>query len=243
MVTELASVLSNVTPVGLLQRSHAYKDKVARGLPADHGLFAYPVLMAADILLYSAEVVPVGEDQKQHLEITRDIAQRFNKLYGEVFNLPEPRVLPLVPGTDGRKMSKSHGNAIGVFDSEQLVREKVMRIRTDSKAANEPKDPEACPLFNLFRLTLDADECKEMAEQYRHGRIGYREVKLRLAERIAFLFAHAKQSREELRRQPEYIRRVLDAGCEKAERVARKTMSHVRAAVGLRVSALNEKTL
>ena len=153
-VHELAWLLSTVTPMGLLERCHSYKDKLARGLPASHGLFAYPVLMAADILLYQSDVVPVGRDQKQHVEVTRDIAAKFNQTFGEVFKLPEPRIaerVAVIPGLDGQKMSKSYGNTIGLFDDPKDVKAKIMRIATDSTPLEAPKDPDACRVFALYR--------------------------------------------------------------------------------------------
>jgi len=232
-VTELAWILSTVTPMGLLQRCHAYKDKVAKGIPAHHGLFAYPVLMAADILLYGAKLVPVGRDQKQHLEVTRDIAQAFNERYGRLFDLPKGRVMPLVPGADGQKMSKSHGNVIGIFESEEAIRRKVTAIRTDSKRPEEPKDPDRCNLFALFRLLAEPGDLSEMETRYRNGGIAYREVKERIADTFFLRFRDARQRREELRAEPAAVRAVLDAGKERARKVARATMERVRTAVGL----------
>src|SRR4051794_13285998 len=186
--TELTWLLTTVTPMGWLEKAVSYKDKVQQGLPADHGLFAYPVLQAADILLYDADVVPVGQDQKQHLEITRDIAERFNRVYGgdqEVFRLPQAYILEntaVVPGLDGRKMSKSYNNTIEIFDEPAAIRKKVKRIVTDSTPVEAPKDPETCSLFNLFRLFAPADELTEVERRYREGGIGYGEMKSRLRE-------------------------------------------------------------
>ncbi len=164
--TELAWLLSTVTPMGWLEKCVSYKDKVQQGLPAEHGLFAYPVLQAADILLYDADLVPVGQDQKQHLEITRDIAERFNRVYGggeDVFRLPKPHILEavaVVPGLDGRKMSKSYNNTIEIFDDPATIRKKVKKIVTDSTPVEAPKNPDTCPLFNLFKLFAAADELR-----------------------------------------------------------------------------------
>src|SRR5947209_2311196 len=172
--TELAWLLTTVTPMGWLEKAVSYKDKVQQGLPADHGLFAYPVLQAADILLYDADVVPVGQDQKQHLEITRDIAERFNNVYGEVFRLPEPYILDavaVVPGLDGRKMSKSYNNTIEIFDPPEVIRKKCKKIVTDSTPVEEPKDPDSDNLFQLFKLFAPPDEVAEVEGRYRAGGI------------------------------------------------------------------------
>src|SRR5947199_3236723 len=174
---ELAWLLTTVTPMGWLEKAVSYKDKVQQGLPADHGLFAYPVLQAADILLYDADLVPVGQDQKQHLEITRDIAERFNRVYGDkgdVVRLPNPYILDnvaVVPGIDGRKMSKSYNNTIEIFDEPATIRKKVKRIVTDSTPVEAPKDPDTCPLFNLFALFAAPDERAEVERRYRAGGI------------------------------------------------------------------------
>jgi len=235
-VTELAWILSTVTPMGLLQRCHAYKEKLAEGLPAEHGLFAYPVLMAADILIFDSDLVPVGQDQKQHVEVARDIAQRFNSTFGDVLRLPEPHILSetaVVPGTDGRKMSKSYGNTVGIFDDDDAVRAAVMRIKTDSKGFDEPKDPDACNLFALFRLFADAPERTEMGERYRKGGIGYKEMKDHLIDLIISYFADAKTRQQELQTQAAHIRKVLDDGIIRARQVARKTLDRIRSAVGL----------
>jgi len=235
-VTELAWILSTVTPMGLLHRCHAYKEKLAEGLPAEHGLFAYPVLMAADILIFDSDLVPVGQDQKQHVEVARDIAQRFNSAYGEVLRLPDPYILSetaVVHGTDGRKMSKSYGNTIGIFDDDNAVRAEVMKIQTDSKSIDEPKDPDACNLFALFRLFAGESERKEKEERYRKGGIGYKEMKERLIELILSRFAEAKRKQQEFDTQTDYMRKVLDDGIVRARQVARKTLGRVRSAVGL----------
>src|SRR3954451_6793165 len=185
---ELAWLLTTVTPMGWLEKCVSYKDKIEQGLSAEHGLFAYPVLQAADVLLYDADLVPVGQDQKQHLEITRDIAERFNRVYGggaDVFRLPKPYILEsvsVVPGLDGRKMSKSYNNTIDLFDEPAAIRKKVKRIVTDSTPVEAPKNPETDSLFNLFKLFAAPDELAEVERRYREGGIGYGEVKSRLAE-------------------------------------------------------------
>src|SRR3954470_1138040 len=194
--TELAWLLTTVTPMGWLEKCVSYKDKVQQGIPADHGLFAYPALQAADILLYDAEVVPVGQDQKQHLEITRDIAERFNHIYGDVFKLPKPHILDsvaVVPGLDGRKMSKSYDNTIEIFDDPRTILKKCKKIVTDSTPVEAPKNPETDNLFALFRLFAPADQIAEVDHRYRAGGIGYGEVKTRLAEHIAARFADARE--------------------------------------------------
>jgi len=235
-VTELAWILTTVTPMGLLQRCHAYKEKLAQGLPADHGLFAYPVLMAADILIHNADLVPVGQDQKQHVEVCRDIALKFNGFFGEVFHLPEAYILSdvaVVPGVDGRKMSKSYDNTIGIFEPEASVRKKIMSIKTDSTPVEAPKDPERCNLFALFRLFAPEEERAEVARRYREGGIGYAEVKKRLVELVLNHFGEARERRRELEAKPELVREALASGAERARASARKTLDAVRRAVGV----------
>ena len=211
--TELAWLLTTVTPMGWLEKCVSFKDKVQQGLPAEHGLFAYPVLQAADILLYDADLVPVGQDQKQHLEITRDIAERFNRVYGgdeDVFRLPKPYILDnvaVVPGLDGQKMSKSYNNTIEIFDDPATIRKKVKRIVTDSTPVEAPKNPDDSSLFALFKLFAPADELAEVERRYREGGIGYGEMKNRLGEAIIQRFAHAREQRAELGRPPRARRR------------------------------------
>ena len=200
-VSELNWILSTVTPMGLLERAHSYKDKIARGISADHGLFAYPVLMAADILIYASELVPVGKDQKQHLEICRDIAVKFNMTYcpqfdtdtgkGGALTLPEPYIVDevaIVPGTDGQKMSKSYGNTIDLFDTDKKLKKQVMRIVTDSTALEDAKNPDTCNVFALLKLFCAEDELSTIAEDYRRGGIGYGHFKKLLLSKIPFLF-------------------------------------------------------
>src|SRR5262249_38297981 len=199
--TELAWLLSTVTPMGWLEKAVSFKDKIQQGLPAEHGLFAYPVLQAADILLYDADLVPVGQDQKQHLEITRDIAERFNRVYGggqDGFRLPNPYSLEsvaVVPGLDGRKMSKSYNNTIEIFDEPATIRKKTKRIVTDSTPVEAPKNPESDSLFSLFTLFAAPEELAEVERRYRAGGIGYGEVKTRLAEAMIARFAPAREHR------------------------------------------------
>lgn len=234
--SELAWLLTTVTPMGWLEKCVSYKDKVQQGLPAEHGLFAYPVLQAADILLYDADVVPVGQDQKQHLEITRDIAERFNNTYGEVFRLPDAYILPtvaVVPGLDGRKMSKSYDNTIEIFDDPKTITKKVKRIVTDSTPVEAPKNPDTCNLFQLFRLFAGPEELAEMDGRYRAGGVGYGEVKKRLAELIVERFAEPRERRAELVANPGRVLEIRAAAAEKATRVARRVLDRVRAACGV----------
>ena len=235
-VTELAWLLSCVTPMGLLQRCTSYKDKVAQGLSPNHGLFAYPVLQAADILIYKSDIVPVGADQKQHIEVTRDIAARFNNAYGEVFTLPTERILEqvaVVPGTDGRKMSKSYENTIEIFEPENSVRKKVMRIVTDSIPVEESKDPDKCNVFALLKLVASTEELAEWEQRYRDGGMGYSEAKKRLAELMIDYFKPYRQKRAELENNIDYAKEILADGAKRAKAVAAKTLAQARKAVGL----------
>jgi tryptophanyl-tRNA synthetase len=235
---ELMWVLCNVTPMGLLERAHAYKDKVARGLPANAGLFTYPILMAADILLYDADVVPVGKDQKQHLEIARDIAVKVNEAYGEgVLKLPQPEIaeeVATVPGLDGQKMSKSYGNTIELFMDEKPLRKRVMSIVTDSTPLEAPKDPDASSIVALYRLVAPAAEVERMKADFRAGGIGYGEFKKRLFEAVWEHFAPMRARREELLRDPGQVDEILREGADRARAAAAETMDRVRRAVGLR---------
>jgi tryptophanyl-tRNA synthetase len=237
VVTELAWILSNVTPIGLLERSHSYKDKLAHGIAPSHALFAYPVLMAADILLYDSDVVPVGKDQKQHLEITRDIAAKFNEVYGDVLKLPEPDIrdeVSTIVGLDGQKMSKSYGNTIGLFLPEKELRKKVMSIITDSNPVEAPKDPSGSTIVSLYRLFATKEDVAVMENEFRAGGIGYGEFKKRLFEAIWESIKPMRKRRMELEADKGYVDRVLAEGASKARAVAAKTMSRVREAVGLR---------
>ncbi|OJW28040.1 MAG: tryptophan--tRNA ligase [Planctomycetales bacterium 71-10] len=237
---ELSWLLTSVTPMGWLEKCVSYKDKVQQGLPAEHGLFAYPVLQAADILLYDADLVPVGQDQKQHLEITRDVAERFNHVYGgkkkEVFRLPKPYILDsvaVVPGLDGRKMSKSYSNTIEIFDEPAAIRKKVKKFVTDSTPVEAPKDPDADPLFGLFKLFAKEADRDEVERRYREGGIGYGEVKTRLGEALIETFAEARERRADWVAHPERVAAVRAAGAEKARATARKVLDRARAACGL----------
>ncbi len=235
-VTELAWILSCVTPMGLLQRCTSFKDKVDQGLSPVHGLFAYPVLQAADILMFDSNLVPVGQDQKQHIEVTRDIAIKFNNTYGETFVLPEEHIMKsvaVVPGIDGRKMSKSYDNTIEIFEPENKVKKKVMRIKTDSTPVEDPKDPETCNAFALLKLVAAADELAEWEQKYREGGVGYGTVKKRVVELLHAYFRPYRQKREDLENNRDYVEQVLCQGAQKARAVAKVTMKRVRDAIGL----------
>ncbi len=235
-VTELAWILSCITPMGLLQRCVGYKDKVAQGFSPNHGLFAYPVLQAADIVIFDSELVPVGADQKQHIEVTRDIVDRFNNIYGEVLTVPKDYILEsvaVVPGVDGRKMSKSYDNTIEIFEPEKSVRKKVMRIVTDSTPVEEPKDPDKCNVFAILKLVAPEQELGQWEQKYRQGGTGYGEVKKRLAELLVEYFKPYRKKRAELEGNIEYVREVLADGAQRARAVAAKVLDRVRKAVGL----------
>ena len=235
-VQELTWFLSTFTPMGLLERCHSYKDKVARGIAANHGLFAYPVLMAADILIFQSEKVPVGKDQKQHLEVARDIAIKVNNTYGEMFTVPEPDIdedVATVPGLDGQKMSKSYGNTIDLFLEEKALRKQVMRIVTDPTPVEDPKDPDKCNVFQIYRLFLDKDRENALRQRYMAGGLGYGEVKQELFETVRDFFAPYAERRRELLADPDAIRAILARGAEKARYMANKTMRKVRKKAGL----------
>jgi len=235
-VTELTWLLSCITPMGLLQRCTSYKEKVAQGISPNHGLFAYPVLQAADILIFKSDLVPVGADQKQHIEVTRDIAIRFNNTYGEIFTVPTEHIIEsvaVVPGTDGQKMSKSYGNTIEIFESQESVRKKVMRIVTDSTPVEEPKDPDSCSVFALLKLVASTEELADWEKRYRDGGMGYGETKKRLAELLIEYFKPFRQKRTELESNIDYVKKVLADGAERAKAVAAKTLAQARKAVGL----------
>ena len=236
-VTELAWMLSAVTPMGLLQRGHAYKDKLARGDAPTHALFAYPVLMAADILIMGADRVPVGRDQEQHLEMTRDIARAFNSAHGEeILRIPEAVILPdtaVVPGTDGRKMSKSHANTIDLFAPESEIRRSVMSIVTDSTPLDEPKPVRGSALYSLLELLTPADEWPATEQLFSEGGHGYGEMKRRLLALVLDTFPTARQRREELLGDPAFVESVLRSGAERAGSVIAPTMAECRRACGL----------
>ncbi|MEZ5944851.1 MAG: tryptophan--tRNA ligase [Planctomycetaceae bacterium] len=236
-VTELTWLLMTVTQMSLLEKCHAYKDKIARGLPADAGLFTYPVLMAADILAYDSDLVPVGQDQIQHIEVTRDLAQRFNHRFeSEVFVLPQGKVLDStakVPGTDGEKMSKSYGNTIEIFQTPKKLRKKIMSIKTDSTPVEDPKDPEACAVFTLFRLFGDESEQAELANRYRAGGMGYGEAKQAVFDKASEHFAEAFARRAELEANPSDVEDILQTGAAAARKKAREVLNRAKEACGL----------
>jgi len=234
-VQELTWFLSNFTPMGLLERCHSYKDKISRGIAANHGLFAYPVLMAADILLFQSEKVPVGKDQKQHVEVTRDIALKFNNRYGEIFKIPEPEIdddVATVPGLDGQKMSKSYGNTIDLFVDSKALRKQVMRIVTDPTPVEEPKDPDNCNVYKIFSLFLDAEKRQALRQRYTAGGLGYGEVKQELFETVDSFMAPYREHRAALLADEEGLRRILADGADKARSAAAKTMAKVRKKTG-----------
>ncbi|TSA32321.1 MAG: tryptophan--tRNA ligase [Verrucomicrobiaceae bacterium] len=235
-VTELAWILSTVTPMGLLERCHSFKDKTARGLGATHGLFAYPVLMAADILIYDSDLVPVGRDQKQHLEVTRDIAIKINEIYGDVFKLPEPSIredTAIVPGLDGSKMSKSYDNTIEIFAPENVLKKKVMGIKTDSTPVESPKPVENSSILGLYKLVASESDYRSMESDFLNGGVGYGDLKKRLFGGIWEFFAGQRARREEILADSGLVNRVLDEGAIKARETADKVMTRVRKAVGL----------
>jgi tryptophanyl-tRNA synthetase len=235
-VTELTWLLSCVTPKGLLERCTSYKDKVAQGLSPNHGLFAYPVLQAADILIYESDLVPVGADQKQHIEVARDIAIRFNNSYGEIFTIPREYIIEsaaVVPGIDGRKMSKSYSNTIEIFEPEKSVGKKIMQIITDSTPVEEPKDPNKCNVFALLKLVASPGELNEWENRYRSGGMGYSEAKKRLSELMIEYFKPFRHKRAELENNTDYVKEILTKGAARAKAVAAKTLARARKAVGL----------
>ena len=236
-VCELSWILNCITGVGLLERAHSYKDKIAKGFSPNNGLFSYPVLMAADILLYKSTLVPVGKDQKQHLEITRDIAIRFNQMYGETLVVPDGYIntdVAVVPGLDGQKMSKSYNNTIEIFGNPKAIRKKIMGMPTDCKTLEEPKDPDTCNVFALYKLFSTKAQQEERAERYRAGNYGYGHAKQALFDAYMDFFAPMRKRREELEADPGYVESVLKTSAEKAKAVAQETLLQVQKAVGLR---------
>ena len=235
-VQELAWLLSIVTPLGLLERCHSYKDKLAKGIMPSHGLLAYPVLMAADILIMQSDLVPVGKDQKQHLEVTRDIAIKFNNLFGETFKLPEPAIaeaVAVVPGTDGQKMSKSYGNTIELFAEPKAVKKKIMSIVTDSTPLEDPKNPDTDNVYALYKLFATPDEAADLAARYRAGGLGYGTAKKELLAKFEAVFAPLREKRAALAAHPDDVEDILREGARKARLVADKTLHAARLAVGL----------
>ena len=233
-VQELAWYLSCLTPMGLLERCHSYKDKMAHGFEATHGLFAYPVLMAADILIMNADLVPVGKDQKQHLEVTRDLAQKFNNAYGEIFKLPDayiPETVATIPGTDGQKMSKSYHNTIELFDVS--AKKKIMGIQTDSTPMEEPKEPNGNAVYEMFKLFGTPEEVEAMAANFRKGGYGYGTAKKELLQAYHRLFDPFKAKRDELEKDPDRLEDILRDGARRAREAAAPQVEKVRKAVGL----------
>jgi tryptophanyl-tRNA synthetase len=235
-VTELAWILSSLTNMGLLERAHSYKDKIDKGIEANVGLFTYPVLMAADILIVRSHLVPVGEDQVQHLEMTRDMAGRFNRTYGEIFPLPQQRLVKhgaKVPGVDGQKMSKSYNNTIDLFAEGKPLQKVVMSVKTDSTPMGQPLNPETCLVFSLFSLFANEAEKSELAELYRGAKIGYGDAKKRLLAKINDHFGPARERRKQLAAHPDDVEAILRDGARRARAEAMATMEQVRAATGL----------
>ncbi|MCH7994577.1 MAG: tryptophan--tRNA ligase [Planctomycetes bacterium] len=238
-VVELTWLLATVTGKGLLERATSYKDKIAKGLTPSMGLFCYPILMAADILIYRSDLVPVGKDQVQHVEMTQDMAGYFNTTFGrEVFKRPEPKLNEalIVPGVDGQKMSKSYGNAIDLFDTPKQTRKRIMSIKTDSTPVEAPKSPETCNVFSLYKLMATPDEIKALEERYRAGGMGYGEAKELLAQVVERVLGPARERREKLAADHDYVEDVLLSGAAKARRVASKVMAEARDACGIVVA-------
>ena len=236
-VTELSWLLTTVTPMGLLERCHSYKDKLAHGISPNHGLFAYPVLMAADILIYDSNVVPVGKDQKQHVEVTRDVAIKFNQTYGDTFVIPEPQIreaVALVPGTDGQKMSKSYGNTIEIFGDEKVMRKKIMSLVMDSRPMQEPKpDADKNIAIQLIKLLAPADASAELENRLREGGFGYGDLKKALFEHYWTYFAEARKKRADLEANLDYVESVLKEGAGRAHVVADAVLKRARKACGV----------
>jgi tryptophanyl-tRNA synthetase len=236
-VSELTWLLMTGAPMGLLERCHAYKEKKEKGIPADAGLFTYPVLMASDILAYDSQIVPVGADQVQHIEVCRDLAASFNHEFGETFVMPKAKTLDhgaKVPGTDGQKMSKSYDNTLPLFGEEKKIRKQIMRITTDSRPMEDAKEPEDDHLFQLYRLFAGASDVEEMAAMYRRGGFGYGDVKKAVAEVSEAYFADARARRQELAANLDYVHETLRAGANRAREVAAEVLGRAQAACGLR---------
>ena len=235
-VLELYWILSNHTPMGLLERAHSYKDKTARGLATNHGLFSYPVLMAADILLFDSNIVPVGKDQIQHVEITRDIANTFNNTYGDILTMPEALIdenVATVPGTDGAKMSKSYGNTIDMFNSKKALKKQVMKIVTDSTPLEEPKEWKNCNVYKLCELFMNNDELKELQNRYATPGEGYGHFKLTLLDKINEYFAPYQEKREYYMQNKDEVKDILSFGAKKAKQIAQAKLEQIREVVGL----------
>lgn len=235
-VCELMWILSCQAPFGLLLRAHSFKDKQARGIEVNCGLFNYPILMAADILLYDADLVPVGQDQKQHLEMARDMVQKFNNVYGEVFKLPEPLIsedVGVVPGLDGEKMSKSKNNVISIFATDAVWKKQVMAIVTDSKGLDDPKDPESCNVYKIYKLLATKAETQNMADALRRGGYGYGHAKKALLEKIKEVFTPMRDKYDDWLKRPDDLRDVILTGSQKARAMASAKLEQVQEALGL----------
>jgi len=235
--TELAWILSCLTPMGLMERAHSYKDKVDKGIQPNLGLFNYPILMAADILINQAQVVPVGKDQKQHIEMARDIAIKFNNTFGDVFIIPEPEIrddVAVVPGTDGQKMSKSYGNTIPIFADEKVIKKAVMGIVTDSKGVVEPKEPKGNTVYELYKLFATKTEIDEMAGRFRKGGLGYGDVKKELLEKILSTFKPFREKRLYLENHPKKVETILADGAGKVRKISCDTIQKIREVTGLK---------
>lgn len=235
-VTDLTWILMTITQMSLLEKCHAYKDKKEKGIAADAGLFTYPVLMAADILLYDSDLVPVGQDQIQHVEVTRDLAQRFNSLFGETLILPESRVLDTsakVPGIDGEKMSKSYKNVIEIFEDPKKQRKKVMSIKTDSATLEDPKNPDTCAVYALYKLFANDEQQAELAQRYRAGGMGYGEAKQAVHDAALEYFGPARERREQLAADTSTLNDILAEGAHKAREKGKQVLDRVQAACGL----------
>ena len=233
--TELMWYLACLTPMGLMERAHSFKDKKAKGFEANVGLFTYPILMATDILLYDAEIIPVGKDQKQHVEMIRDMAQKFNHQFGDTFMLPEPEIkesVGVIPGLDGAKMSKSYGNTIEIFADEKTLKKKIMSIKTESKALGEVLDPDTCNVMNFHRL-FENPNIATLEAQYRNGDIGFGESKKQLFEFVWEYFAEARAKRAELEAKPDLVEDILRDGAKKANKIAEAKLEVVRSKFGL----------
>jgi len=236
-VLELYWMLSAFTPMGLLERAHSYKDKTAKGISANHSLFSYPVLMAADILLYSPDIVPVGKDQIQHVEIARDIAVKFNNEYGDIFKIPEFKIeenVATVPGTDGQKMSKSYGNTVNIFGEEKKQLKTIKKIVTENVAMEEPKEFENCNVYNMAKLFLDTDELLNLQKRYTQGGEGHGHFKLYLAEVMWEYFREYREKRDYYMSHQDEVREILKSGAEKAKIVAQPMMEKIRVATGIK---------
>lgn len=234
-VAELSWYLSNVTPMGLLERCHAYKDAVAKNIPANNGLFSYPVLMAADILLYQSNKVPVGKDQKQHVEVARDIAIKFNNIYGNAFTIPEEETqdeIAVIPGIDGQKMSKSYNNTVEIFGEEKAIRKKIMSILTDATPVEAPKDPDASIIYGIYRLFANEEQSAALAQKFRAGGMGYGDAKKQLFEMLWEYFRPSREKRAELAANMDHVNEIRRKGAQKARVIAAHTLDNVRHLVG-----------